>query len=211
MESLKIVFWNVDTQVDFVEPNGKLYVPGAFQLKPIWDRLTKLAKERNIQVVNTADYHYASSKEIDKDPDMVNTFPEHCMAGTKGAEYILETTPENPTVFNWDEDCLISPEITDVKAHRNILIRKDAFDVFSGNPYTDKVVGALRAKVVYVYGVTTNVCVDYAVVNLAKRVDNVFVIEDGIKELPNIPLPFDQWRKLGVKLISSDELIKKLS
>ncbi len=40
------IFWNVDTQFDFVSPDGKLYVPGAELLKPNWKKLTQLAKSK---------------------------------------------------------------------------------------------------------------------------------------------------------------------
>ena len=63
---------------------------------------------------------------------------------------------------------------------------------------------------VVVYGVTTNVCVNDAVIGLVKRVGKVFVIEDAIKELPNIPLPFDNWIRLGVEMISCYDLEKTL-
>ena len=34
MVSRTAVFWDVDTQFDFMLPNGKLYVPGAEKLIP---------------------------------------------------------------------------------------------------------------------------------------------------------------------------------
>lgn len=203
MENKQLLFWNVDTQVDFVEPDGKLYAPGSELLKPTWKRITELAKLNRIKVVNTADFHHENSAELSDNPDFVNTFPEHCMANTKGAEYVAETEPEDPVIFDWDK------EISDVEAKlakRNIIIRKDAFDVFSGNPYTNEIIRSLAPETVVVYGVTTNVCVNDAVLGLVKKVPVVYVLEDAIKELPNIPLPFDNWKKLGVKMIQSDQL-----
>jgi hypothetical protein len=37
------VFWDVDTQVDFMSPEGKLYVPGAETIAPNLGRLTDYA------------------------------------------------------------------------------------------------------------------------------------------------------------------------
>lgn len=203
MENNEIIFWNVDTQVDFVEPEGKLYVPGAEKLKPIWQQLTDLAKQKEINVVNTADFHYPESAELSANPDFVNTFPQHCMANTQGAEYVAETQPENPVIFDWDNDY---DTFDVVESARNTVIRKDAFDVFAGNPYTDNILQILSPKTVVVYGVTTNVCVNDAVIGLSKRVERVIVVEDAIKELPNIPLPFENWKKIGVEMMSFNEL-----
>lgn len=203
MEYKKLIFWNVDTQVDFVEPNGKLYVQGAETIKPLWKQITNLAKQKHIPVVNTADFHYSESAELSDKPDFVNTFPPHCMANTAGAEYVAETQPENPVVFDWDKDY---DDFDAVRSARNIVIRKDAFDVFAGNPFTDNILQSLSPETVVVYGVTTNVCVNDAVVGLSKRVERVIVIEDAIKELPNIPLPFEEWKKLGVEMMAFDEL-----
>lgn len=203
MNTSDLLFWNVDTQNDFVEPDGKLYVPGAELLKPVWAEITEFAKQQNIKVVNTADFHYPNSAELSNEPDFISTFPEHCMANTKGAESVMETQPDKPLIYDWDKAYLTFDE---VKSNRNILIRKDAFDVFAGNPHTEAILSILSPKTVVVYGVTTNVCVNDAVVGLAKRVERVIVIEDAIKELPNIPLPFENWTKLGVEMIRLDEL-----
>ncbi len=204
------LFWNVDTQQDFISPDGKLYVEGAELLKPNLQRLTELAKKKGIRVVNTADYHFDDSKELSNKPDFIKTFPPHCMANTAGADYIEETNPEKPLVFNWNKKHKIKKEEINDSKHRNILIRKDAFDVFEGNPFTEEILNALSPKTVVIYGVTTNVCVDGAALGLAKRVDNVLVLEDAIKELPKIPLPFDKWKQLGIELISLKELEKRI-
>lgn len=201
------LFWNVDTQNDFVLPNGKLYVSGAELLQPIWSVLTTLAEEKSIRVVNSADFHYPDSEELSSSPDFITTFPPHCMVGTDGAFFVPETNPVNPLIFDWNKPF---PKNIDIEKFRNIVIRKDAFDVFKGNKHTDTILKVLAPKTVVVYGVTTNVCVNDAVVGLAGRGKQVYVVSDAIKELPNIPLPFENWKKLGVKLISLNKLKEML-
>ena len=46
MVSRKIIFWDVDTQADFVLPGGKLYVPGAEKLLPNLALLIGAASEK---------------------------------------------------------------------------------------------------------------------------------------------------------------------
>lgn len=211
MDFSECLFWNVDTQKDFVNPNGKLYVQDAEKLRPKWGKLTQLAKDNSIRVVNSADYHFYNSAELDSSPDFINTFPEHCMAGTKGADFVKETRPEDPVIFDWNKEYLIPPEFLNREKYRNFIIRKDIFDVFAGNPWTDKIIKLIKPKIVFVYGVTTNVCVNFAVKGLIQRIEKVYVIQDAIKELPNIPLPFEEWQKLGVQMIQLDELEKMLN
>jgi nicotinamidase/pyrazinamidase len=45
-------------------------------------------------------------------------------------------------------------------------------------------------------------------VGLVNRVDRVIVVQDAIKELPNIPLPFTTWQKSGVVLMKLNEIEK---
>lgn len=207
MDNSDLLFWNVDTQNDFVIPEGKLYVKDAELLRSTWNKITRLAEKNNIRVINTADFHFPNSEELSAEPDFISTFPEHCMANTQGAEYISETLPDNPVVVDWDKEDLALDEL---ETARNIVIRKDAFDVFLGNPHTEAILNLIAPKSVIVYGVTTNVCVNDAVLGLAKRVEKVYVVKDAIKELPNIPLPFKNWISLGVKLISYEKLEQRL-
>lgn len=207
----KILFWNVDTQVDFVEETGRLAVPKAVEIRPVLRRLTDFAKEKGIQVVNTADWHNESTKEISETPDFVNTFPKHCMEYTRGASYISETYPRTPfVVLDWSE-AYDDDMIRQISSVQNIVVRKDMFDVFSGNPYTRKLVSYIAPSVVYVYGLATNVCVDFAVMGLLARQIKVFVIEDGIKELPNIDSPVSKWVESGAILVESESVFETLA
>jgi nicotinamidase/pyrazinamidase len=132
------------------------------------------------------------------------------MAGSSGAEFISETLPESPLLIDWDSELAIFAEFDDPERFRNIVIRKDAFDVFAGNPNAEKVVKILQPDQVFVYGVTTNVCVDKAVMGLSERGIKVFVLKDAIKELPNLPLHFDVWKDAGIEMISFKDVEKYL-
>ena len=72
----KIIFWNVDTQYDFIgsdEYKGTLVVPDSRKIESNLEKLTDYAQKNKIKVVNTADMHNPDSKEISKEPDFKTT------------------------------------------------------------------------------------------------------------------------------------------
>ena len=99
-----------------------------------------------------------------------------------------------------------------VAASREIVLYKDHFDIFQGNPHADAVLADLKPDRVMVYGVATNVCVDYAVMGLRKRGVEVVVPIDAIKELPGLPLEeiLRKWQAAGVVLTTTAEVPKYL-
>ncbi len=203
---MKILFWNVDTQKDFMELDGTLYVPKVEEIRGELSQLTRLAKKKHITVVSTADWHVDDSKELSIEPDMMETFPEHCMIDTIGAEFIDETKPEDPVIVNWNDDKVHWENLI---ASREILIRKDLFDVFAGNKWADEIANRLEPDLVIVYGVTTNYSVDMAVTGLVDRVKQVIVVEDAIKHLPAEGEPLNtinRWKEMGVMVKSLGEV-----
>lgn len=204
---MKTIFWNVDTQKDFMRDDesfkGALAIPGARGIEGNLGVLTRLAGARGIQVVNTADWHTPDDAELSDEPDFDNTFPPHCLAETEGAGYVLATQPEDPYKIDWRQETFDREEVL---GRRNLILYKNRFDVFAGNPHTGAVVDAINPDRVIVYGVATNVCVDCAVQGLLERGVEVYVPTDAIKELPNRPLPLDGWVKKGAKLITTDRV-----
>lgn len=203
---MRTLAWNVDTQVDFVRPDGRLPVPGASMIEEVLGRLTRLFAATATRVVNTADWHHPGSAELSNVPDFVSTFPPHCMAGTPGAEFVPATRPEAPCVVGWDETRLDPAAIL---AARNVVIRKDAFDVFRGNPHTDAVLELLQPDRAIVYGVATDVCVDHAVRGLLGRGLEVVVVTDAVKDLEIRPFEtvVAGWRTAdgrAARLVSAD-------
>jgi nicotinamidase/pyrazinamidase len=206
----KILFWNTDTQKDFMEKNGKLYVEGAEDIKPNLACLTSIAKENDIQVINTADWHYMESAEIAEEPDWIYTFPEHCMVGSEGAEFVDETKPELAIKVDWNKEYHYDDLSETAKAH-NIILLKDDFDTFKGNKNVDKLLMLLKPDIVIVYGVTSNICVDKAVRGLIDRKYEVYVVRDAIKKLPHLPSPLKNWEALGAKLINTKDVAEVIS
>ncbi len=205
-----ILFWNVDTQYDFIEDEhfkGTLIIPNSKEIRPNLLILTELAKDNDIKVINTADWHNNDSMEISETPDFVNTFPAHCIKNTKGAEFISETCPENPYIINWETTLLEKKELL---YKRNIIIYKDKFDVFLGNKETENILDYLKPNKIIVYGVAANVCVNYAVMNLIERGFKICVVKDAIKDIPSMPSVTTEWIKKGIKLIKTKDILNEI-
>ena len=47
----QMLFWDVDTQADFIYPDGKLYVPGAESIVLNLDRLTARAARNSVLII----------------------------------------------------------------------------------------------------------------------------------------------------------------
>src|SRR2546426_6592437 len=93
----RVIFWDVDTQYDFMHADGKLYVPEAERIIMNLQRLTNYAHGHGIRIVASADDHVMGHPEISDSPDWQSTFPAHCMRGTAGQKKIPETRSEEHT------------------------------------------------------------------------------------------------------------------
>lgn len=89
----------VDVQNDFVE-GGSLGVDGGQRLAGLLSSLVVPVWADNVQmpVVFTKDWHIDPGEHFSEDPDYQDSWPEHCVAETEGAEFASEfpqATPEN--------------------------------------------------------------------------------------------------------------------
>lgn len=76
---MKTVFFDIDTQIDFLFPAGALYVPGAERIIPNIARLNAYAMKNDIALVSTVDAH------SENDPEFAS-WPPHCIVGTVGQQ-----------------------------------------------------------------------------------------------------------------------------
>jgi nicotinamidase/pyrazinamidase len=193
------VLWDVDTQVDFMYPHGKLYVPGAEHTIPAMQRLVDAARASGIVHVASADDHELTDAEIADEPDFRNTYPPHCLRGTRGALKIPETEQEDPVPITLE----LLPER--YLEGREFLILTKTFDVFT-NPNTDILLDRLDPDEVVVFGVATDVCDDAAIRGFLARGRKVTFVEDAARGLDEeraaICTAF--WRENGVEFTTSE-------
>lgn len=207
-----ILFWDVDTQVDFMRPDGKLYVPDAERIEPALRRLTATAGEHAIPVIASADDHEPSDPEISDDPNFEETYPPHCMRGTPGAERVPAT--QQRWTLEVAHQPLPEAELARAAAVERpvILIHKKRFDVFT-NPNTEPLVRALDPERIVLYGVALDVCNRFAIEGLlARGFGNITLVTDATK-----PIHADRadellasWSSRGVELVTSDEVLETM-
>jgi nicotinamidase/pyrazinamidase len=207
---MRRIFWDVDTQVDFMEPSGKLYVPGARDVAPALERLVDAARAAGVVHVASADDHELTDPEISESPDLRNTFPPHCLRGTHGAEKILETKQRDPLPLSLVP---FPPGLIPglVGGRREILLLKKNFNVFT-NPNTEPLLDALDPEEVVVFGVATDVCDDAAVLGFLLRGRRVRFVEDAASGLDEarVAACTAVWRERGVEFSSAEEVIASL-
>jgi len=205
------VFWDVDTQVDFMLPSGALAVPGAEKLRPNLGRLTAGARAAGVTIVHTADDHEPHDPEIAADPDFVDTFPPHCLRGTPGAERLPETAAGPGAADVPPDGGGVDPDV--VAGAPEIVLRKNRFDAFS-NPVTAPLLQALAPDRVVVYGVALEVCDRYAVEGMLAQGGGfeIVLVEDAVAALDPATGAglVDQWRKQGVRVATTEQVLRDM-
>jgi len=206
----KAVLWDVDTQVDFMLPDGKLYVPQAEETIPAMKRLVEAAREAGVVHVASADDHELTDPEISDEPDFRNTYPPHCLRGTRGAQKIPETEQEDPlplALLPFPPGLI--PGL--IGGRREILLLKKNFNVFT-NPNTDPLLDALDPAEIIVFGVATDVCDDAAIHGFLLRGRRVRFVEDAARGLDEerVQQCTAAWRASGVEFTTADEVSASL-
>jgi len=199
------ILWDVDTQVDFMLPDGKLYVGGAEQTIPAIGRLVRGVRQAGLVHIASADDHELTDDEISDEPDFQTTYPPHCLRGTRGARKIPETEQEDPVPIGLGE----FPER--YLEGREFLILKKHFDVFT-NQNTDRLLARLGPDEVILFGVATDVCDDAAIRGLLEREQRVRFVEDAARGLDEnrVAVCMASWRERGVEFTTVDRVLEQL-
>jgi nicotinamidase/pyrazinamidase len=207
----RLLFWDVDTQHDFMRADGALYVPGSEEIIPTVGALTGFAYRRAIRIVASANDHVEGHRELSEAPDFVTTFPPHCMRGTPGQRKIPETALRDPLVLEPEPR---DPEVVagEVGAHRgDILFHKHWFDVFT-NANVDAVLRVLDPEVIVLYGVALDVSDRYAVEGLLthRPATRLYLVTDATRAIDHDVGEhlLREWGDEGVRLIKSTDILE---
>jgi nicotinamidase/pyrazinamidase len=202
---MRRILWDVDTQVDFVQSDGKLAVPDAEAAVPAMSRLVVAARAAGIPHVASADDHELTDDEISEHPDFRETYPPHCLRGTHGAEKVPETVQADPVPL------ALTPVPVRWLVGREFLLLKKHFDVFT-NPNADPLLDRLDPEEVVVFGVATDVCDDAAIRGLLARGRVVTFVPEASRGLDadRTAACLEDWRAQGVRFASVDEVLADL-
>jgi nicotinamidase/pyrazinamidase len=164
---VKTVFFDIDTQFDFLTPAGALYVPGAERLIGNIAALNRYAGAHGITVISTVDAHAEDDAEF-------RQWPHHCVAGTLGQHKPAATLLEKRTIVkNAPDGVAIAPQM---------LVEKQTFDCFT-NLKLREILAELNADRYVVYGVVTEICVKLAAFGLLKTGKRVEIVTDAVCSL----------------------------
>ena len=204
------ILWDVDTQVDFVEPGGKLYVAGAEDARPAMARVVEAARAAGIVHVASCDQHELSDPEISEQPDYESTWPPHCLLGTRGAEKIPEMKQLDPLPLPFVP--VPAPTLHRLlDGRREVLIPKKQYDPFT-NPNTETLLDALDPDEILLFGVATDICDDAAVRALLRRGRHITFVEDASSgvDKARVEACLAAWRDAGVGFTTAEKAVASL-
>ena len=165
---MKTVFFDVDTQIDFLYPAGALYVPGAEKIVAQIAELNRFAGAHGIPLVSTMDAH------SEDDPEF-KTWPPHCVVETASQQKPEATLlakraaiPNTRVAMNMDA--------------QQFLLEKQTFDCFT-NVNLAALIERFSAERYVVYGVVTEICVKLAAFGLLKTGKRVELVTDAVRSL----------------------------
>jgi nicotinamidase/pyrazinamidase len=170
---MKELYFDVDTQIDFLYPAGALYVPGAEKLIPTLATLNRKAPV----LISTMCEH------AENDPEF-SVFPPHCVAGTVGQQ---------------KPSALLVPN--------QILFAKQELNAFA-NPRLEALLREIAADAYVVYGVVTEICVQFVAEKLLTLGAPVTIVRDAIQHLDSATsqLFLEKFAARGGLIKSSEEL-----
>jgi len=206
MVSRSVIFWDVDTQADFMLPGGKLYVPNAEKLVPNLDRLTDAARQDRVLIIGDACFHVPGDPEFQR-------FPPHCVIGTPGAEIIPEARADKVLLIPNRAGAIV-PQ--DLSLYQQVILEKQTLDVFD-NPNTPIVLNRAAQFTdpdaeIFVFGVVTEYCVRLAAKGLLERGRRVALVSDAIETLKAADgvKAIEELVSLGARLVTTDQALAVL-
>ena len=157
---MKTVFFDIDTQIDFVYPAGALYVPGAERIVPVVAELNRRAP----LVISTMDAH------SEDDPEF-QIYPHHCVIATAGQQ--------KPSITLCEKRSTIPARAEGVQ---QLILEKQKLDCFT-NPNLRPLLAELDADRYVVYGVVSEICVRVAAFGLLNTGKRVELVTDAVMAL----------------------------
>ncbi len=231
------IFYDVDTQNDFMNKDGALYVPDAELIKPNLYDLTVYASKENFPIAGSVDRHFGTEEYKEREGELQRwggPFPDHCMDGTKGFEKIKEANnwwPNDfagPSVFGGIyiphrlDNKVIKLELVKgiakmiekdsyLHLYNSLFFEKQSYDVFT-NPSFEVFLDIAGVKEAVVYGVATDYCIKAAVLGMQERGIQCYVVEDAIKGVApdTTKSALEEMVKAKAELVATKDIVEEI-
>jgi nicotinamidase/pyrazinamidase len=166
---MKTVFFDIDTQIDFLLPAGSLHAPGAEKIIATVAKLNHHAAKHGIPVVSTMDAH------SENDPEF-QAWPHHCVVDTVGQQKPASTLLEKRVIVP-NGPCAVP-----LSGAQQVLLEKQTFSALSNINFA-MLLHYFQADRYVVYGVVTEVCVKFAAFGLLETGKRVEIVTDAVRAL----------------------------
>jgi nicotinamidase-related amidase len=205
MNTEKTIFYDINTQRDFILHDGKFHIEGAESLVPKWKAITDLARDQKVQIVCSVDCHVPGDTQL---KSWGGPYPDHCMAGTPGQQKITETAPLNPLMLENRE--YTPDEIQKVLDHEGeIVFRRQQFEKLADNAHLSAILRLVLRPYqdIVMYGVYTEACVAREITALIGVGPKLHLVTDAVAVVGGESPTFNEkLQQEGVELISFDDL-----
>ena len=210
MATINRILVDVDTQVDFCEPQGALFVSGAPKVMDACRALVRFAQQKNQLVVGSVDSHAFNAWEFNTNitDGKPGPFPPHCVKGTPGWLKVAGTLIEKSFFVPNNRHEFAAP-----LGYQALYFEKEVYSLFV-NPMAEPVLKKIaleRGKPIFtVFGVATDYCVKAACEGLLKLgLGEVQLVTDAIAAV----VPADgertmaELKKAGVVMVQTRDVV----
>lgn len=205
MNTEKTIFYDINTQRDFISHDGKFHIEGAEDLVAKWKAITDLARDQKVQIVCSVDCHLPGDPQL---KSWGGPYPDHCMADTPGQQKIAETAPLHPLMLENRE--YSTDEIQKVLDHEGeIVFRRQQFEKLADNAHLSAILRLVLRPYqdIVMYGVYTESCVAREITALIGVGPKLHIITDAVATVgAESPTFHEKLQQEGVELLTFDEL-----
>lgn len=195
-----MIFFDIDTQYDFMNPQGALYVPRAEEIYRNIERLLDAAGRHHLLTISSRCAHEPGDAEF-------AMFPPHCLKGTWGAQRIFDLPRLALVEVPFDARAIDGAHL---EPFTHYVVEKKVFDLFS-NRWLEglRSSGAFRNRECIVFGVATDYCVRAAALGLAEGGARVKLVADAVRGVAeeSTAEALDEMCAAGVELTTTDEVL----
>ena len=189
---------DMNTQCDFLLPNGALPVANRADVIPNIRRIMNWVRIQQIPVI--------SSLECHRPGEPLNGFPAHCIDRTSGQKKLPFTLMPRRIVLHGDNTLDLPHE--PLRRYQQVIFTKRNQD-FLSNPKADRLVNATHSRYMIVFGVLAEQCVKSAVLAFLARRRPVAVVTNacGYWCASDAELAFRQMAAKGAVLVTTEDLL----